>query len=73
MGHVLVRRALIYLLLGYNPFNLAQVRAATMQINVPQDTFPPTGLGHRKSSLEILYRRIFVSLTCTSSGRLAIH
>lgn len=68
MRHVLVSRALIYLLLGYDPFKLAQVRAAIMQINVLQDAFHTTvlitGLGHCNSSLEILYTRFF----CLSNG-----
>lgn len=75
MGHILVSRAFIYLLLGYDPFNLAHVRAATTQINVLQDAFHTTvlttGLGHCKSALEILYMRLFASLMGTNT--LAIH
>lgn len=65
MGHVLGSRAFICLVLGCDSSNLAQVRAATTQINVLQDSFRTTalitGLGHCKSSLEILYVRFFCS------------
>lgn len=60
-------RVLIYLLLGCDPFKLAQVRAAIMQINVLQDAFHTVliiGLGHCNSSLEILYTGFF----CLSDG-----
>ena len=76
MGHVLESRALIYLLLGCDPFNLAQVRAVTMEINALQDALHTavliTGVGYCKSSLEILYMRYFVSLKGTGRARLSI-